>query len=53
MIYVNIFCIFFSLWVALTPRFRTGEPVRDWFIFAINMFAVVVNMIAVGLRVFS
>lgn len=47
MILINIFCVFFSLWVALTPRFRTGRPAKDWTTFGLNMAAATINAVIV------
>ena len=45
MVWLNVFCMFFSLWVALTLRFRKpGEHSRSWNIFWMNIGAAGFNL---------
>ena len=45
--FINLFFMFVSAWVAVYPKFRTGNPKKDWFIFRINLVAVAINAFAV------
>jgi len=50
---INLFCMFLSLWVAYSPRFRTADVKRNWFIYRINMVAVAINAIAILIWLFN
>ncbi len=45
--FINLFCMFLSAWVAVSPRFRTADVKKNWFIFRINLVAVAINAFAV------
>jgi hypothetical protein len=42
-IIIHICCIALSTWVALSPRFRSGDTAKDWLTFGINLFAAALN----------
>ena len=45
--FINLFFMFFSIWVALSPRFQTEDQNRNWWTYRLNLVAALINAAAV------
>ena len=51
--FINLFCMFFSLWCAFTPRLRTADVKGNWWFFRLNLGAAAINAAGILVWVFN